>query len=287
MGTVVTIQVAPDGADEAVTRAFEWFHHVETICTRFKPDSELMRLSATCGVAVPVSDILFQSVRFALMVAEESRGAFDPTVGHRMEARGFNREHRTGALVETPVAASADVSYRDVEVDEERLTITLRRPLILDLGAVAKGLAVDAAARELEPFTDFAIDAGGDLFLGGRNPQGNAWTVGIRHPRRDGELIDSFTVTNQAICTSGDYERGQHLLDIRTALDGRTGEPGSAVASASVIAPGAMLADALATAAFVMGPHEGIEFLERMGVGGLIVTNNLEKFETMGLRDGL
>jgi thiamine biosynthesis lipoprotein len=166
-------------------------------------------------------------------------------------------------------------------VDEERRTITLRRPLILDLGAVAKGLAVDAAARELEPFTDFAIDAGGDLYLGGRNPQGNAWSVGIRHPRRDGDLIDSFTVTNQAVCTSGDYERGQHVLD------GRTGEPGSAVASASVIAPGAMLADALATAAFVMGPHEGIEFLERMGVEGLIVTNNLEKFETMGLRDGL
>ena len=71
------------------------------------------------------------------------------------------------------------MSYRDVLLDPEQRTITLRRPLLLDLGAVAKGLAVDAAGRELEPFRDFAIDAGGDLFLGGSNPQGTPGRLGF------------------------------------------------------------------------------------------------------------
>jgi len=279
MGTLVTIHVLPSGADAAIERAFEWFHEIEARCTRFSPQSELMQLTAQSGVAVPASAILFQAVQFALMVAEESGGAFDPTIGRRMEARGFNREHRTGEVVRTATPSFDDVSYRDVELDPDRSTIILRRPLTLDLGAVVKGLAVDMAARELAPFRDFAIDAGGDLYLAGSNPQGAAWSVGIRHPRRDHESIDTLRVSNQAVCTSGDYERGSHILDPRT------GTPAHAVASATVVASGAMLADALATAAFVLGPAEGIEFLTRMGVDGLIVTPALERYETRGLRN--
>ena len=62
-----------------------------------------MQLTARAGVAVPASPLLYEAVRFALMVAEVSGGAFDPTVGHRMEARGFNREHRTGEIVRTAI----------------------------------------------------------------------------------------------------------------------------------------------------------------------------------------
>jgi thiamine biosynthesis lipoprotein len=162
--------------------------------------------------------------------------------------------------------------------------------LTLDLGAVAKGLAVDTAARELEPFRDFAIDAGGDLYLGGLNERGVAWSAGIRHPRKPDELIASLRVSNQAVCTSGDYERqapsganghGEHHI-----LDPRTGASPRAVASATVVASGAMLADALATAAFVLGPEDGIELLNRVGVDGLIVTPELERYETRGLCHG-
>ena len=282
MGTVVTINVVREGADvdTAMNRAFRWFHEIEERCTRFKPQSELMQLTAKAGVPVPASAILFEAVRFALLVAEESGGAFDPTIGQQMEAHGFNREHRSGEIVRSAAAADDDISYRDVELDMEQRTIILRRPLTLDLGAVAKGLAVDTAARELQPLRDFSIDAGGDLYLGGTNAKGEPWLVGIRHPRRDGELIDCLRVTDQAVCTSGDYERGQHILDPRSA-----GTSGT-VASATVVAPGAMLADALATAAFVLGPEEGIEFLNRMGVDGLIVTPELERYETRGLVHG-
>jgi thiamine biosynthesis lipoprotein len=164
----------------------------------------------------------------------------------------------------------------------------LRRPLTLDLGAVAKGLAVDAAARELEPFRDFAIDAGGDLYLGGVNSQGAPWRVGIRHPRRDDELIDSLRISNQAVCTSGDYERRTPGGDSKSGaahhiLDPRSGESPHTVASVTVVASGAMLADGLATAAFVLGPEAGIQLLNRLGVEGLIVTPELERYETRGL----
>jgi thiamine biosynthesis lipoprotein len=285
MGTIVNIRVLHPGADAAIDRAFEWFRYIEERCSRFDPHSELMQLTTQIGVPVPASAILYEAVQFALKAAEETDGAFDPAIGHRME-RQFNREHRTGKAVTTVIAPDAGASYRDIRLDPEQRTITLLRPLLLDLGAVVKGLAVDAAARELQPFTDFAIDAGGDLYLGGCNPEGAAWSVGIRHPRLDGELIDSVRVSNQAVCTSGDYERrapdgsqDHHILDPRTGASAR------AVASATVIAPSAMLADALATAAFVLGPVDGIQLLERLGVEGLIITPELERFETGRLRD--
>jgi thiamine biosynthesis lipoprotein len=139
------------------------------------------------------------------------------------------------------------------------------------------------AARELHAFHDFAIDAGGDLYLGGSNEQGAPWSVGIRHPRNEDELIASLRVSNQAVCTSGDYERRAPGDNAHHILDPRTGASAHAVASATVVASGAMLADALATAVFVLGPAEGIQLLDRMGVDGLIVTPELERFETRGL----
>ena len=229
MGTVVTIQVVGHGADErqaserkeGVERAFGWFHRVEACCTRFDAQSEAMRLTSRIGIPVPVSAILYEAVQFALAVAEESGGAFDPTIGRAMETRGFNREYRTSRLIRTTLEPGTSASYRDVRLDPERKTIALDRPLILDLGAVAKGLAVDMAARELKPFDDYAIDAGGDLYVAGHSPDGAPWSVGIRHPRREDQLIDSLRVSNAAVCTSGDYERKSptpHILDPRTGM---------------------------------------------------------------------
>ena len=260
MGTVVTFQVvgAPDSA--GVARAVDWFRTIEACCTRFDEASELRQLCARVGDPVAVSEMLFQALEFSVMVAEESGGAFDPTAGPAM------------------IAGS---SFRDVSLDAERRTVTLRRPLMLDLGGVAKGLAVDAAARELQPFGDFAIDAGGDLYLGGSNASGTPWTVGIRHPRDTERVIESVIISNAAVCTSGDYEAlgiqsdGSHHI-----IDPRTGRSANELASVTVIASSAMVADALGTAAFVLGPTAGIALLERHGVRGVLYTPSLERFET-------
>lgn len=290
MGTLVTIQVVDHRWDrtptaereEGLERAFGWFRRVEACCTRFDPQSEVMQLTSRIGVPVPVSDLLFEVVQFSLAVATESGGTFDPTVGYHMESRGFSREYRTGQTVRTDLEPGGAVSYRDVHLDPERKTIALGRPLILDLGAVAKGLAIDMAARELRTFGDYAIDAGGDLYLGGRNPQGAPWTIGIRHPRLDNRLIDSVSVSDMAVCTSGDYERRSPDEDGHHIVDPRTGTSPNAVASVTVVGPTATLADALATAAFVAGPADGIHLCERHGVEGLIVLPTLERYTTQG-----
>jgi thiamine biosynthesis lipoprotein len=285
MGTIATIGVVVDASgdecgnsaitavDTAIDSSFNWFREIERICNRFDPASELRRLSAQAGASTAVSETLYRLVEFAVAVAEETDGAFDPTVGVEMERRGFTHDYRTGSTSASGVGL-APVSYRDIELDPVARTIMLTRPLLLDLGAVAKGFAVDMAAEELRPFRDFAIDAGGDLYLAGHNPSGEAWVAGIRHPRRDDELADTIRVSDRAVCTSGDDVRAGHILDPRRH------DVAHVSVSATVIAPTAMLADALATAAFVLGPADGIRLLESHGVDGLILSPSLERFTT-------
>ena len=295
MGTVVRIEVVGHDDTEALRAerqrgievAIEWFRQVEACCSRFDPRSPLRQLSANVGVAASVPAMLFELVRFAVALAEDTGGAFDPTVGVRMEERGFDREYSTGRIERTGIDANDDVSFRDVAIDPHAQTITLLRPLVLDLGAVAKGFAIDMAARELAVFENFAIDAGGDLYLGGCNGQGARWSVGIRHPRDEHTLIETIRVSNAAVCTSGDYERrvpGDSADLDREAdhhiIDARTGSSATSAASVTVVAPLAMVADGLATAAFVLGPTRGIELLDRHGVSGMIITPTLERFAT-------
>lgn len=296
MGTVVTIEVVGHSATSAeravrgaaLDRAVDWFRETEACCSRFDPSSEVSRLASRPGEPVVASPMLMGAVRFALALANETAGAFDPAIGHALESRGDNVEYRTGAVVRTAPAATGDdppPSWRDIEVDAERGTITLLRPLMLDLGAVAKGLAIDLAVRELRELENFAIDAGGDLYLAGRNAQRDPWSVGIRHPREEG-TIQTLHVSNMSVCTSGDYARRfpsasgamEHHI-----LDPRTGETAAASISATVVASSAMVADALATAAFVLGANEGVALLEQHGVDGFIISSSLERYETQAM----
>ncbi len=298
MGTVVTIEVvghdrsqrARRARDLAIERAFAWFDRVESVCSRFDASSELRRLCATPGVDVVVSPMLFEAVRFAIAVAEETHGAFDPTVGARMEARGFNRDYRDGSVVTTAVNAELPVSFRHVLLNESARTIRVERPLLLDLGAVAKGLAIDMAAQELRPLVNFAIDAGGDLYLAGHNADSAPWTVGIRDPRDAQALLTRVSLSDAALCTSGDYERrvlesdshGTTGDDSREhhVLDPTTGRSPRDVISVSVIAPTAMVADALGTAAFVLGCDEGVALLEHHGLRACVVDAQLVRHTT-------
>src|SRR6185437_15151009 len=129
MGTLVTMRVVRGNHEvsAALDRAFGWFFEIEDRCSRFVAESELMRLCATVDTAVPVRPMLYQAVKFALGVAAETNGAFDPTVGREMAARGFDREHRSGRHV--PGATASGATYRNVQLDAKRKTITLRKPL--------------------------------------------------------------------------------------------------------------------------------------------------------------
>src|SRR5689334_10735631 len=132
MGTIVTIEVPYAGDDpseidsrrQAVARGFDWFAYVETQCTRFDSGSELMQLAKQVGRPVPVSDLLFQAVQFALALAAKTGGAFDPAIGHVMEERGFNRQYSTGNVVRSSIDSSVRATVRDVELDPDLKTAT-------------------------------------------------------------------------------------------------------------------------------------------------------------------
>ena len=282
MDTFVAVHVAATAPSqvfaEAAERALGWFRIVERVASRFDETSEVMRCARQPGGPVPVSPLLFQLLDFALSLARRSGGAFDPTVGRALELRGFNEHYVTGRRVDSPVPPG-QVSYRDVELDRRRGTITLRKPMVIDLGAIAKGLAIDLAARELAPFSDFAVEAGGDLYVSGTHPEGRPWRVGIRHPVQPERLLCRLTVSGLAVCTSGNYERmapdgSGHLLDPRRD------SARSDLASVTVLAPTAMAADGLATAAFVLGANAGRRFLEEEGAHGVFYTTSLARFTT-------
>src|SRR3984893_3117246 len=103
MDTVVNVQIVSDQPREvvepAVQRALAWFETVERICTRFDPTSEVMQLLGSVGRRVRVSTLLFEVTAFAMDLAEQTDGAFDPTVGATLEQLGFNVNYRTGQVV--------------------------------------------------------------------------------------------------------------------------------------------------------------------------------------------
>lgn len=288
MDTAVSIEVVAgkSTSQEAVTQkmnqAFEAFQKVEQACSRFSPDSELMRACQQVGIPLTVSPFLFEPLKFALEMAECTDGIFDPAIGKRMEDYGFNRHYLTGEVMKSPSAAS--VTYRDIVLDEQERTLCLLKPLVIDLGAVAKGFAIDLAAHELAEFEGFVVNAGGDLFVGGVNDRGEAWEIGIQHPERKEEVISTVLLSNEAICTSGGYERkSTTAADIHHLIDPKTQSSPKDWISSSVIAPFAMMADAFATSSFLLGAAEGRGLLEQASLQAILITSNLQLVRVGGI----
>ena len=289
MDTVVSIELsALGGREEGELRqltdlAFAWFDEVERRCSRFDESSELRCLSRSVGRRVAVSPLLFSALELSLAVARRTGGAFDPSIGTTMEELGFATNYKTGDRVEVFDRSEAPGTYRDIALDMDERTVMLRRPVSIDLGAVAKGLAVDLAGQELSDLPGFAINAGGDILARGCNADGEPWRIGVRHPRRPSELLTCLRVSDAAVCTSGDYERRQVVGTGHHVVDPCSGESADLAISATVIAPTAAAADALSTAVFVLGPDSGVDLLEAEGVDGVIVRPDLSVAMTAGM----
>ena len=288
MDTPVVIEISAPEHDEGelaerTDRAFGWFAEVERRCSRFDEASELRSLSRRVGEPISISALLFNALNISVEVAQLTGGALDPTIGRAMEQSGFNTNYLTGEQVAPSSSADSLGTFRDILLDSDVHTVTLLRPVSLDLGAVAKGFAIDLAAQELSGLPGFVINAGGDILAHGLNPDGEPWRIGIRHPRRHAELLTSLRITDAAVCTSGDYERPQAAGDGHHILNPVSGRSACSVVSATVVAPSAVVADALSTAVFVLGPEAGIDLLNRQGLDGLIVGPDLNVVATAGM----
>lgn len=278
MGTVFAVQLSDPRSiltapllDIHARQALALAPDVERVCSRFDATSELSQLCATVHTPVAASPLLFELVALALAVAESSDGAFDPTVGRAMAAAGFDRAWESGE--KRPLPAPSSATWRDVQLDRHAHTITLSAPLTLDLGAIAKGFAVDLITTAVDSALTCSIHAGGDVRCRGPHPDTRAWRIGIRDPLQTDALVATAHITDGAVCTSGGYERpsstgGHHLLDPRT------GEVARGYASVSVAAPTAVIADGLATAAFILGPSVAPHWLDSHGVDALLVSDD-------------
>ncbi|PSR22790.1 MAG: FAD:protein FMN transferase [Sulfobacillus acidophilus] len=281
MGTVVTIRVVGEsGAHhlrESIDRAIALMRMVEQELSRFDEESGLRTLCRHAGQTVLVSPVLFHALKVAVEMADLTDGVFDPTIAPRLLQLGFNRHYLTQNPVVADIAVDPTASFRDIILIDEGCQVRLDKPMLLDLGAVGKGLAIDLAARELHNHEGFAIDAGGDVYVAGVDPEGGLWHVGIENPHDPARLLDQLTLSNAAVCTSGRYRRpssvdvSQHHL-----INARSGLSAQGLMSCTVVGPQALMADVVATAAFLLGPQQALRFIEQLGLAGLCVADDLK-----------
>ncbi len=292
MGTELMIEaIGPDAAalDRAIDAAITEVARIEDMMTSWR-DSPLTRMNAKAGEgpqAVPAE--LARLVARGLEIAEATGGAFDPTFASVGKLWDFKRKPPLLPDAATIEAALERVGYDRVQVDLQANTVELPKGTAIGLGGIAKGYGVDRAMAVLmEHGVKHAfVNAGGDLKALGRK-HGELWQVAIRHPRDRADVMALMPVSNTCLVTSGDYERffdheGKRYHHI---LDPRTGYPAKGCMSATILAPDAAFADALATAMCVVGPERGLELVESLPrVEALLVGMDGQVRASTGLAD--
>ncbi len=245
---------------------------VEDQLTVYREESEVSRLNArAAAAAVPVADNLFELLQRCAAWTLQSNGAFDVACGAIVKAWGFHR--RQGAIppAATLQRAMACSGMRHVILESRRRTVKFRRRgLELNFGAVGKGYALDQAARLLRQrfgVRSALLHGGGSSILAIGTPPGRprGWPIRLRHPDHPRRSLGTVYLCDAALGTSA--ATYQHFVynnrKLGHVLDPRRGWPAEGTASASAIAPTAAQADALSTAAFILGPR-GVEPLSRL-----------------------
>jgi thiamine biosynthesis lipoprotein len=157
---------------------------LDEACSRFREDSELVRVNDAAGRGpVGVSPLLFEAIQVALAAAEETGGLVDPTVGRTLRLAGYDRRFATVKLRDgsTFRPSFAQVpGWRQVELDPMRRTVALAKDVELDLGATAKALAADRIARSSAQVsgTGVLVSLGGDVAVDGPVPDGG-WPIRV------------------------------------------------------------------------------------------------------------
>ena len=267
MGTEVSVLLWHE--DEAVGKqivdeVFAEAARIDRLMSTYKEDStisEINRLAATEPVVA--GDELFRLLQRSQDISVLTRGAFDITydsVGQHYDFR--NRQRPDDATV---AAERELINFRFVELDQASGTVSFREPGVrINLGGIAKGYVVERGVNLLRKHgvQNGIVTAGGDSRLLG-DRRGQPWMVGIRDPRDEAEVAISVPLEDEAISTSGDYERYFVEGDTRYhhIIQPSTGEPAGGVHSATVFGPDAVITDALSTSVFVLGVDQGLRLI--------------------------
>lgn len=270
MGTAIRVELwqeSPEQGKRAIRAVMDEMRRIDRTMSTYKDDSDVSRINREAGTqAVDVSDELIELIARALELSALTDGAFDITyssVGRLYDYRAGVRPDDNAR--ETALAA---VSYRNIILDRSARTIRFARPGVhIDLGGIAKGYAVESSVNQLRTLgvRHAIVTAGGDSrILGDR--RGRPWTVGIRDPRNRDGLVTRIPLQDEAISTSGDYERFFESDGTRYhhILRPDTGQSPSELRSVTVIGADATMTDALSTGVFVLGLDAGLALIESL-----------------------
>ncbi|MCS7023703.1 MAG: FAD:protein FMN transferase [Bryobacteraceae bacterium] len=291
MGSTWTLEVVHEGkpakAAAAMDAAFGEVERIEKLMSEWRADSPISAVNAAAGkkpVLVPTElrELLERSIRYG----EKSEGAFDITWRGMGRIWRFDEQFRLPTQQEVEKARKR-VDYRLIQLEGDQVFLPVP-DMAIGLGGIAAGYAVDRAAAVLQKagFGNFLLDGSGDILVRGARRQ-RPWRVGIQHPRAErGVLVGSVTLSDEALATSGDYERFKIVDGVRYhhIIDPRTGWPARGAISVTVIAKSAEQADALSTAMFVLGPEKALQLAASEQVDLLLIDEQFQQHMTEGFR---
>ena len=282
MGTM--FRIALYAADErtagrASKAAFEYVARLDGIMSDYRATSELSLLCQKAGNGpVKVSADLFSILSISQAFAARTGGAFDVTAGPIIQL--WRRARRTGEVPdrEKLARALALTGYHKLHLGPATQEVQLDRPgMQLDLGGIAKGYAADRALALLGAYgiRSALVAAGGDIVVGAAPPGEKGWRVRILSLSPDKSAGEFLLVHDAAVSTSGDAEQFVEIEGVRYShiVDPRTGLAGTGRSSVTVVAPDGTTADAAATAVSVLGPADGLKFIETERDAAVFIVN--------------
>jgi thiamine biosynthesis lipoprotein len=281
--SITALHAERDVAEQAVAAAFAELELVEELMSIYRPHSQLSRLNRNGCIDAPHAYLL-HVLRAATELSRASDGAFDVTVQPLWTL--YADAQKQGHLPQADEIETARrlVDWRRLQITTERVTLRGKRSAVT-LNGIAQGFATDRALAALRAHgIRHALVNAGELGPLGRRADGDAWTVGIQHPREPEAYIALSRLDGRALATSGDYattfspDRAYNHI-----FDPRSGRSPEEFASVSVVAPTAMAADALSTAVFVAGVDRGLRLIEATpGADAFFVLKNSRTLTTEG-----
>lgn len=251
-------------AAELVEAVFDETDRIDRAMSTYREDSAISEINRRAAEEPVVAGTeLATLIQRALDISVLTRGAFDITYESVGQHYDFRERQRPDE--ETIAREVEHIDYRLVEVDRVRSTVHFLEPGVrINLGGIAKGYVVERGIDILRRHgVEHAIvTAGGDSRLLG-DRRGRPFMIGIRDPRKDGEVAISVPLEDEAISTSGDYERyfDEDGIRYHHIIAPNTGQPAGGVHSATVFGPDAVITDALSTSVFVMGVDSGLRLI--------------------------
>ncbi len=284
MDTFLTVsvydeEIPNEKALAMVDSAIAEIRRVEMMATDYNDTSEVGIINKHAGDdSIMVSSELSSLLETALQYCRSSDGTFDITVEPLVKAWNFLSERPQKPTDKQIQAILQYVGYRKLTIFN-RMAFLQQRGMGIDLGAIAKGYAVEKALQKLRSggVRKAIVDLGGNLgvgWMGTRMLDSTVATIYIRHPRREGRYFGTFKVGNAGISTSGDYQRYfiEDGVRYHHILNPRTGMPARDLVSVTIVASNATDADALSTLIFVLGRERGMDLLRQTnGVEGLLI----------------